>query len=89
MGRLANLFDALDRADGANPKCRDCRRCIDRTESHGMCFALNKHVAYIDPVNGCYQFSATRLRNEVERSEAGIKYGHLKARTAVARVKRA
>ena len=85
MGRVAILFEALDKADAASPKCRDCSRCADRTESRGMCYALNKHVAYTDPADKCSFFRQTRL---LGGSTADAKYGHLESngRVAVTRV---
>ena len=77
MGRVAILFEALDKV--ASPKCRDCCRCADRTESRGMCYALNKHVGYTDPADKCSFFRQTRL---LEGSTGDAKYG----RVAVKRV---
>jgi len=75
MGRVAILFEALDRADAANPKCRDCSRCADRSESQGMCWALNKLVNYDDSASKCSYFRASRVRAP---SEMKPRYGRLK-----------
>ena len=75
MGKLAILFEALDKMDAARPKCRDCSRCAERTGSQGMCWALSKLVGYDDPASKCSYFRASQLRAP---SETKPKYGHLK-----------
>jgi len=75
MGRLAILFEALDKMDEKTRKCRDCARCTERTSEAGMCWAFSKLVGYDDPASKCSYFRASRLRVS---PEVKPKYGYLK-----------
>jgi len=76
MGRLAILFEELDKMDEAKRKCRDCSFCTERSESHGRCIMYGTLVSFGQPVNGCIRFRASKARGS--GSEPKAKYGHLK-----------